>query len=141
MFGYIDSSYAFTGFIAEGILYFAFSIYSLCTHSRFHRLLRIGWDFMHYSANCGSASNCDLPDDSVYSFVLQTGNETVYGGGDMKRNLRLYFMALKNSFASRIMYRADFLFCAVMIFISEMIIPFITLLIYSTGASFPSMST
>lgn len=50
---------------------------------------------------------------------------------------RLYFMALKNIFASRIMYRADFFFCAIMIFISELIVPFITLLIYNTGASFP----
>lgn len=53
------------------------------------------------------------------------------------RNVRLYFMALKNSFASRITYRADFFFSTAMIFISELLIPFITLLIYKTGASFP----
>ncbi len=55
----------------------------------------------------------------------------------MKRNLRLYLMALKNSFASRITYRADFFFSTAMIFLSELLIPFITVLIYKTGASFP----
>lgn len=55
----------------------------------------------------------------------------------MRRSIRLYFMALKNSFASRITYRADFFFSSVMIFISELFIPFITVLIYKTGASFP----
>lgn len=58
----------------------------------------------------------------------------------MRRNARVYLMALKNSFASRITYRADFFFNIVMIFISEMIIPFITVLIYKTGASFPGWS-
>lgn len=55
----------------------------------------------------------------------------------MIRSIRLYFQALKNSFASRITYRADFIFSTVMIFISELLIPFITILIYKTGASFP----
>lgn len=58
----------------------------------------------------------------------------------MIRGIRLYLMALKNSFASRIAYRADFFFSAVMILISELIIPFITLLIYKTGASFHGWS-
>ncbi len=58
----------------------------------------------------------------------------------MRRGIRLYFMAMKNSFASRIAYRTDFIFSAVMIFISELIIPFITVLIYKTGASFPGWS-
>jgi ABC-2 type transport system permease protein len=55
----------------------------------------------------------------------------------MRRNVDLYFMALKNSFASRMAYRADFLFSLIMILITELIIPFITLLIYRTGAVFP----
>ena len=55
----------------------------------------------------------------------------------MRKGFGLYMMALKNSFASRIVYRADFLFSAVMIFISELIVPVITLLIYKTGAAFP----
>lgn len=58
----------------------------------------------------------------------------------MIKYVRLYLMALKNSFASRIVYRADFFFSAVMILISELIIPFITLLIYKTGAAFPGWS-
>lgn len=56
------------------------------------------------------------------------------------KNIRLYLMALKNSFASRITYRADFFFSAIMILISELIIPFITLLIYKTGSTFPGWS-
>lgn len=55
----------------------------------------------------------------------------------MKRNARIYLMALKNSFAARISYRADFFFSAIMIFIAELIVPFITLLIYRTGVAFP----
>lgn len=58
----------------------------------------------------------------------------------MIRNMRLYMKALKNSFASRITYRADFFFSAAMILVSELIIPFITLLIYKTGATFPGWS-
>ena len=58
----------------------------------------------------------------------------------MIKNIRLYLKALKNSFASRIAYRADFFFSAVMILVSELIIPFITLLIYKTGAAFPGWS-
>ncbi len=55
----------------------------------------------------------------------------------MRRSARLYLMALKNSFASRITYRADFFFSTAMIFIAELLIPFITVLIYKTGASIP----
>jgi ABC-2 type transport system permease protein len=55
----------------------------------------------------------------------------------MRKNIELYLMALKNSFASRITYRADFFFSAVMIFISELLVPFITVLIYKAGSSFP----
>jgi ABC-2 type transport system permease protein len=58
----------------------------------------------------------------------------------MTQGIKLYLMALKNSFASRIAYRADFFFSAVMILISELMIPFITLLVYKTGASFPGWS-
>lgn len=54
--------------------------------------------------------------------------------------IRLYLMALKNSFATKIAYRADFFFSAGMILITELIIPLITLLIYKTGASFPGWS-
>ena len=55
----------------------------------------------------------------------------------MSRGVKLYLMALKNSFASRFTYRADFFFSTVMIFISELLIPFITVLIYKNGAAFP----
>ena len=55
----------------------------------------------------------------------------------MIRALHIYIVSLKNSFAARMAYRADFFFSCIMIFISDMLIPFVTLLIYSTGASFP----
>lgn len=55
----------------------------------------------------------------------------------MIRALDIYITSLKNSFTARMAYRADFFFCCVMIFISELLLPFVTLLIYSTGASFP----
>jgi ABC-2 type transport system permease protein len=53
------------------------------------------------------------------------------------KSIKLYFMAMKNSFASRMTYRADFLFSSFMIFLSELFIPFITMLVYRSGASFP----
>ena len=49
----------------------------------------------------------------------------------------IYVMSLKNSFSARMAYRADFFFSCIMIFISDMLIPFVTLLIYRTGSSFP----
>jgi ABC-2 type transport system permease protein len=55
----------------------------------------------------------------------------------MIRAAKVYLMALKNSFAARMAYRADFFICSIMIFILEMAIPYVTLLIYGTGSSFP----
>lgn len=55
----------------------------------------------------------------------------------MMRALDIYFTSLKNNFASRMAYRADFFFCCVIIFVSELLLPLVTLLIYATGASFP----
>lgn len=55
----------------------------------------------------------------------------------MIRALDIYITSMKNSFAARMAYRADFFFCCVMIFISELIFPLLTMLIYSTGGSFP----
>lgn len=58
----------------------------------------------------------------------------------MIRALDIYIASIKNSFAARMAYRADFFFCCVMIFISELILPLLTMLIYSTGGSFPGWS-
>lgn len=58
----------------------------------------------------------------------------------MKRGIIVYLTALKNSFACRMAYRADFFFCAFMIFMTEMGLPFITMLIYGNGSSFPGWS-
>lgn len=58
----------------------------------------------------------------------------------MIRVLDIYFTSLKNSFAARMAYRADFAFCCIMILVSELLFPFITLLIYASGASFPGWS-
>ena len=58
----------------------------------------------------------------------------------MIRTVYIYMMALKNSFASRMAYRADFLFCSIMSFLSGMLIPLITVLIYGIGSTFPGWS-
>jgi ABC-2 type transport system permease protein len=58
----------------------------------------------------------------------------------MMRVLDIYFTSLKNSFAARMAYRTDFVFCCVMIFVSELLFPLITFLIYASGASFPGWS-
>jgi len=55
----------------------------------------------------------------------------------MTRLIKIYLVSLKNSFAARMAYRSDFFFCCVLILVSEMLIPLMTMLIYSTGASFP----
>lgn len=55
----------------------------------------------------------------------------------MIRALDIYITSMKNSFAARMAYRADFFFCCVMIFISELLFPLLTMLIYSTGGNFP----
>ncbi len=58
----------------------------------------------------------------------------------MIRLLDIYITSLKNSFASRMAYRGDFFICCFITLISEMLLPFITLLIYATGASLPGWS-
>lgn len=55
----------------------------------------------------------------------------------MIRILDIYITSIKNNFAARMAYRADFFFCSVMILVSELLFPLVTFLIYSTGASFP----
>jgi ABC-2 type transport system permease protein len=55
----------------------------------------------------------------------------------MIRAIDIYLTSLKNSFAARMAYRADFIFCCIMILVSELLFPFITILIYASGASFP----
>ncbi len=55
----------------------------------------------------------------------------------MKRMLKIYLVSLKNSFAARMAYRGDFFFCCIMVLVSELLMPLLTVLIYSTGASFP----
>lgn len=56
------------------------------------------------------------------------------------RMLKIYMVSLKNSFAARMAYRGDFFFCCALILVSEMLMPLLTMLIYSTGASFPGWS-
>jgi len=55
----------------------------------------------------------------------------------MTRLIKIYLVSLKNSFAARMAYRGDFFLCCVLILVSEMLVPLLTMLIYSTGASFP----
>ncbi|HEQ72302.1 MAG TPA: multidrug ABC transporter permease, partial [Spirochaetia bacterium] len=52
----------------------------------------------------------------------------------MRRRLRLYWIAFRNTLASRMAYRIDFFISAVIMLVFEMIIPFATFLIYRSGA-------
>lgn len=58
----------------------------------------------------------------------------------MIKAIDIYITSFKNGFAARMAYRADFFFCSIMILVSELLLPMITFLIYSTGASFPGWS-
>lgn len=58
----------------------------------------------------------------------------------MIRFLDIYITSLKNSFAARMAYRGDFFICCVITLVSELILPFVTLLIYTAGASLPGWS-
>ncbi len=55
----------------------------------------------------------------------------------MSKLLNIYIVSFKNNLASRIAYRGDFCFSMMMILVSELFMPIITLLIYRTGAAFP----
>jgi ABC-2 type transport system permease protein len=55
----------------------------------------------------------------------------------MKGSIRLYGSALKNTLASRLAYRVDFIISALIMLVFELIIPFATFLIYRSGGGFP----
>lgn len=58
----------------------------------------------------------------------------------MMRLLRTYRVLIKNELTSRMAYRFDFFSGVVVSLIGQMLLPVITLIIYSTGASFPGWS-
>jgi ABC-2 type transport system permease protein len=55
----------------------------------------------------------------------------------MKQTIRLYGTALKNTLASRLAYRVDFVISALIMLVFELIVPFATFLIYRSGGAFP----
>ena len=55
----------------------------------------------------------------------------------MIQQVKIYLIAFKNALASRMAYRVDLFFSALIMLVFEMIIPFVTFLIYETGAGFP----
>src|SRR4030042_835831 len=52
-------------------------------------------------------------------------------------HVKIYLMAFKNALASRMAYRSDLFISAFIMLVFELIIPFVTLLIYNSGAGFP----
>jgi ABC-2 type transport system permease protein len=58
----------------------------------------------------------------------------------MRRLLRTYRVLIKNELASRMAYRFDFFTGILVSMVGEMLLPVITLIIYSTGAAFPGWS-
>src|SRR4030042_197190 len=52
-------------------------------------------------------------------------------------HVKIYLMAFKNALASRMAYRIDLFISAFIMLVFELIIPFVTLLIYNSGAGFP----
>ena len=51
--------------------------------------------------------------------------------------VKIYILAFKNALATRMAYRVDLFVSAFIMLVFELIIPLVTLLIYSTGAGFP----
>src|SRR5690606_34729587 len=64
-------------------------------------------------------------------------NAQIYGGGRMRSALACYAAVMKTKVAERMAYRADFAISVVMMLIGDMMVPLVTLLIYTSGASFP----
>lgn len=55
----------------------------------------------------------------------------------MRSSLACYAAVIKTRFAERMAYRGDFFFSMFMMLIGDMMVPFVTLLVYRSGASFP----
>lgn len=55
----------------------------------------------------------------------------------MRAAFACYAAVVKTRFASRMAYRADFFISLFMMVVGDMVVPFVTLLIYKSGASFP----
>ena len=68
---------------------------------------------------------------------MEAWNKEVFRGGSMIRFVKLHIMGVKIAFASRMVYRADFLLSSFITLLGDLIIPLITFLIYTSGASFP----
>lgn len=55
----------------------------------------------------------------------------------LTRGIKVFFLALKLAVMERMAYRGDFFISAFFTLIGELLFPFITLVIYSSGAAFP----
>lgn len=55
----------------------------------------------------------------------------------MISRVKIYLIAFKNALASRMAYRIDLFFSTFIMLLVELIVPFVTFLIYRTGAGFP----
>lgn len=55
----------------------------------------------------------------------------------MIAGIKIYLLAFKNALASRMAYRIDLFISVFIMLIFELIVPFVTLLIYKSGAGFP----
>jgi len=55
----------------------------------------------------------------------------------MIQQVKIYCVAFKNALATRMAYRIDFFFSALIMLLFELTIPFVTFLIYESGAGFP----
>jgi ABC-2 type transport system permease protein len=68
---------------------------------------------------------------------VEARDPQVHRGGRMMTLLRICYQGFRNALAARIAYRGDFLISIFLVFIVEFIIPFVTILIYRSGAAFP----
>lgn len=58
----------------------------------------------------------------------------------MKKTIHLLFQSMKISISSEITYRADFILSSIIALAGDLVIPFVTILIYQHGATFPGWS-
>lgn len=58
----------------------------------------------------------------------------------MKRWIRIYGVCMKSAFSKAAAYRADFMFSMIVSLIGNLLFPYITVVIYHAGASFPGWS-
>lgn len=71
---------------------------------------------------------------------MDTWTKKIYRGGNMIDGIKAHIQAIKAALAIRMAYRVDFLLSLLIMLLVEFSAPFITLLVYDNGASFPGWS-